>query len=169
MMEAPDLWHLLDRTVRRWLDGTRLGRVHVQGLMRAKLVIIPKVAGQDTPQMLFPRHNDLIETCAADTPNEALHVRILPRTPRGDHDLVDAHVMHPLPNDRAVNAITVPEEVAWRVISGERLDHLLGGPRCCGVLGDVAVHDAPALMSQDHEHEEDPERHGRDGEEIQGD
>jgi hypothetical protein len=59
--------------------------------MRAKLVIIPKVASQDTPQMLFPQHDDLIETFATDTPNEALHVRILPRTPRDNHDLVDAH------------------------------------------------------------------------------
>jgi len=55
-----------------------------------------------------------------------------------------------------------------RTIPGTRFDDLLCGPLCCGVFGDVEVHDAAALVSQNDEVEEHLEGDGWDGEEVTG-
>jgi hypothetical protein len=111
MMQPSDFWHLLDWTECGRLDGARRGRVHVQGSMRAKPVIILEVPDQEAPQMLVPQHDYLVETFPADTANEALHVRVLPRTPGRNHDLLDAQVPDPLPKRRAVDTVPIAQEI----------------------------------------------------------
>jgi hypothetical protein len=52
---------------------------------------------------------------------------------------------------------------------GESFDNLLRRPGGSGGIGDLEVHDLPAMMQQDHEHVEHPEGRGRYGEEVDGD
>ena len=47
--------------------------------MRPKLLVIGKVAGQEPPQMVLVQHDDMIQTRAANTPDESFDVGILPR------------------------------------------------------------------------------------------
>ena len=54
-------------------------------------------------------------------------------------------------------------------LPGEGLHELLRRPLGRGGVGDVDVKDAPPLMRQDHEDEQDLEQHGGDDEEVHGD
>lgn len=67
------------------------------------------------------QHDDMVKEVTADTPDESFHVRILPRAPGGDHDLLDAHVSHPLPKRRAVDAVPIAQQVARALLPWEGL------------------------------------------------
>jgi len=84
-------------------------------------------------------------------------------------NLGDAHAVNPSPKLAAVDAVSIAEEVARRRVIGERFDNLLRRPGGSGGIGDVEVHDLPAMMQQDHEYVEDPEGRGRYDEEVDGD
>jgi HPt (histidine-containing phosphotransfer) domain-containing protein/CheY-like chemotaxis protein len=69
----------------------------------------------------------------------------------------------------AINAVSVPQEIVRRIVPGKRFDHLLRRSLCNGMLGDIDVHETSSLGRQDHQHEQHPERHRGDREEIEGD
>jgi hypothetical protein len=68
-----------------------------------------------------------------------------------------------------VDAVPVTQQPSRSGVLGEGFDELLGGPRGAGMLGDVDVHDAAAFMRNQYEHEEQPARQRREGEEIHRD
>src|SRR5207245_10581840 len=111
----------------------------------------------------------LIQTLPPDTADEPLDIRVLPRRAGGSHHFIDAHMAHTLPKMSAVDAVPVAEERAWRLVPRKRLDHLLGRPLGCWMLSDIEVYNASALVSQDDEDEEHPERHRRHHKALQGD
>ena len=45
------------------------------------MVVIEEVVTQQPPQVILVQHDDMVEALAAQGPDEALHVRILPRRP----------------------------------------------------------------------------------------
>ena len=94
------------------------------------------------------------------------YVGILPRAERTRHDLGDAEAGDPPPHLLVVDAVPVSQKPSGSGVLREGVDQLLGGPRRGGVLGHVDVHDAAAVMRDQHEHEEHAARQGRDGEEI---
>jgi hypothetical protein len=57
--------------------------------------------------MALVQDNHVVQAFAADTPDQAFDVRILPGTPGGDEDLFDPLVPHPLPKVSPVDTITV--------------------------------------------------------------
>ena len=61
MMQAGNLRNRDDLAQRRCLHVTRRRRVAIQGQMRPGIVIILKIPGQDSVQMSFVEHNDVIE------------------------------------------------------------------------------------------------------------
>jgi hypothetical protein len=54
-------------------------------------------------------------------------------------------------------------------IPRKRLHDLLGGPLRRGRVGHVEANDPSPIVGQDHEDEQDPERHRGDREEVNGD
>jgi hypothetical protein len=70
-------------------------------------MIVLEVFGQELPQMALVQDDHMVQAVAANTPNQSLDVRILPRAPGGDHSLLDAHMPHPLPKGRSINAIPI--------------------------------------------------------------
>jgi hypothetical protein len=58
-------------------------------------------------------------------------------------------VPHPLPKRAAVDTISVPQEIARRLVPWECVHDLLRRPFCCGMLSDVKMDDSPAVMGQD--------------------
>jgi hypothetical protein len=80
-----------------------------------------------------------------DTPNQPLDKGILPRTPWCDQDFFDPHVPHALPKGGSINEIPIAKQVSRDVIPRKCLQHLLGGPLCRGMLGDIKVHDAARI------------------------
>jgi hypothetical protein len=70
----------------------------------------------------------------------------LPRAPGSGQDLLDAEVRHALVEGRAVDVISVAQQVARRVGVRKRLDHLLRRPLRRGVGRDMEVKDPAAIV-----------------------
>jgi hypothetical protein len=65
-----------------------------------------------------------------------------------------------------VDPVTIPEEIDGRGLLREGFDKLLSRPGGGGMLGDVEVDDAPAVVSEHDEDEEGPEASGGYGEKV---
>jgi hypothetical protein len=76
---------------------------------------------------------------------------------------------HAVPKLLAVDVVTVAEEIGWGGLVRKGVDDLLSGPVRGGVLGDIEVEDAPAMVSEHDEDEEHTQVRGGNGEEVDGD
>jgi hypothetical protein len=166
VMQTADVWDLDNRATRWRLDRPRDGRILVQGEIRAPRVIVSEVALEVAVQRALVPHDDVIEALAPKRADHAFNERILPgRTSRRQHFL-DAHLLHGPPKIRSVNRVTIPDGESWRGVPRPRLAELLRGPRRSRMCRDVHVDDAASVVSQRHEHKQDAERDGGDGEEV---
>jgi hypothetical protein len=84
-------------------------------------------------------------------------------------DLVDPHGRHPVPVLLPIDLVSISEEVRRRGLVREGVHELLSSPGGGGMLGDVEVDDAPAVVSEHDEDEEDAEASGGHGEEVDRD
>ena len=116
--------------------------------------------------MAFAENQNVIQTLAPDRADEPLREGILPRAVRGREDFLDPHAFHSVPKLRAVDLVTVAQEIRGRGVVREGVDELLGGPGGGGMLGHVEVDDAPAVVSEHDENKEDAQARGWDREEI---
>jgi hypothetical protein len=66
--------------------------------------------------MALVQDDHVVQAVATDTPDEAFHRGILPRTPRGDERFFDPHVPYPLPKRGAVDTVPVVHEIAGRFV-----------------------------------------------------
>jgi hypothetical protein len=137
--------------------------------MRARGVVVGKVAAQQPSEMPFVDHDDVIEAFASNRTDDALGERILPGRPRGDEDLVHPQASHPPYEDVAVDGVPIAEQVLGRGVFREAFDQSLGGPGGGGVVGDVDLDEFSPGVSKNQEAEEQVEGEGRDDEEVDGD
>jgi hypothetical protein len=79
MMQASDHGHLDDSTLVGALHQSRLRCVLLQGKVSPATVVVGEVVSQQVTQVRFVLDHTMVEALAAQGPNEALHVRILPR------------------------------------------------------------------------------------------
>jgi hypothetical protein len=68
-----------------------------------------------------------------------------------------------------IDTIAIAKKISRRCIPRKRLHDLLAGPLRRGRVGHVEVNDPSPIVGQDHEDEQDPERHCGDREEVNGD
>ena len=108
----------------------------------------------------------VIQALTPDRADEALSEGILPRALRRREHLLDPHSLQAVLKRLTVDAIAVAEEVGQRGLVGKGIHDLLGGPVGSGMLGHVEVNDAPAMVSEHDENEEDAQMRGGDREEI---
>jgi hypothetical protein len=76
----------------------------------------------------FSDHDDVVEAVPPNGPDHALTVRILPWGPRRGEDLLDAHRTHSTNEVRAIDLVSVPNDVLRRRVVGEGIDQLLACP-----------------------------------------
>ena len=169
MMQAADFGKRHDRALRRRLDGPAVGRILVEREMSASLMIVREVAGQGAAQVSFAQDDDMIETLAADRADEPLRVGVLPRAGGRRQHFTNPHALQPLPERVTIDAVAIAEEVGRRGVVWEGVDDLLGGPGARGMFGHVEVEDAPAVVGEHDEDEENAEPSGGNGEEIDRD
>jgi len=100
VMEPPEFGYCDHLPALGTLDRPWLWTIHRQGQRRPPRMIRGKVMRQDTREMARVEDVHMVQALAADTPNQPLHRGMLPRTPRGDDDFLEAHVPHPLPKGR---------------------------------------------------------------------
>jgi hypothetical protein len=110
----------------------------------------------------FAEDEHVIQTLAPDRTDDALGKRILPRAVRGREDFLDPHTLHSVPKLLAKDPVTVAQEIGRRRVVRESVDNLLGRPGRGGMLGDIEVEDAPAVVGEHDQDEEDAQaRWGR--------
>jgi hypothetical protein len=87
-------------------------------------------------------------------------------TPGRRENLVDAQASHAAPEGFAEDSVAITQQVRGRGVVREGVDDLLRRPGGGRVLGDVEVHHAPPVMSEDEQHKEYAQARGGHGEEV---
>ena len=166
MVQATDLGQL-DHHPGLWRrHRARLRGVLDEGQMGSGAVVVGEVACENPAKMALAKDDYVVETLAADGSDQALDEGVLPRGPRGAHDLVDAHSFDATAKRYAKDGVAIPHEKPRRAGLGKCLHDLLSGPGGGRMLGQVEVQDATAIVSEDDENVEHAEGGGRDCEEI---
>src|SRR5437773_10121042 len=165
-MKSSDLRDRDDAPARWRLHVARMGAVVVEGLMRARGVVVREVTAQQASEMPFVDHDDVIEAFPSNRPDDALREWILPGRAGGDEDLANPHAFHPPYEHVAVDGVPIAEQVLGRCLFREVLDKLLGGPGGGWVVGDVDLDEFSTVVSKDQESEEQAAGEGRDDEEV---
>src|SRR2546425_437987 len=168
-MKAAELRNRNDAPGRWRSHFSRTRAVVVEGLMRAGGVVVREVSAQQTSEMLFVDHDDVIEAFPSNRADDALGEGILPGRSRGDEDLAHRQALHPSYEHVAVDGVPIAEQILRRCLFREALDQLVGGPGGGGVVGDVDLDDFSPVVAKDQESEEQVEGEGWDDEEIDGD
>src|SRR6266478_4229144 len=110
----------------------------------------------------------MIQALASDRADEALREGVLPRALGRRQDFIDPYALHAVPEHVTVDRVAIAEEIGGRGVLREGVDDLLGGPVGSGVFGHVEVDDAPAMVNEHDEHEEDAQTRGGNREEVEG-
>jgi hypothetical protein len=155
VMQAADHRNGFDVAVVVGDNGTHVWRILAERQVRPRRVIVRNVFAQDTHEMALAQDDDAVEALAANGADHPLAIRILPWRSWSGLDLFDAHGVNALDEVRAVDAIVVAEQKPRRGIDGEGVDDLLCSPARVGMLSDIEMYDAPAVVSQDDEHVQD--------------
>jgi hypothetical protein len=169
MMKATDFWNRDDLAEFRPLNWSAVGWVLVERQVSAGPMIGGEVRGQDASQMALGDNDDVVQALASHRANEPLGERVLPGAVRGRDDFTDPHPLDALAKRVPVDAVATAEKITRRRIVPERVDELPGGPGGGGMLGDVEVNEAPAVVGEHDEDEEDAEPSSGHGEEIDRD
>ncbi len=168
-MQATDFGGRHDRAYLGALDGSHVGRVFLEREVSSGAVIVGEVAGQDAAQVPLAEHKDMVQAFPPHGANEPFHEGILPRTLGGREDFANPHALDAAAERIAVDLVAIAEEIGRRGVVWEDVDDLLGGPGRGGVLGDVEVEDAPAMVSEHDEDEQYAQLRSGHGEEIDRD
>ena len=155
MMQTPDLRNRDDWAEFRRLDWPSVRRVLVEREMSSSAVIVREVRGQDATQVAFAQDDDMIEALAPHGADDPFRKRILPRTPRRREDFSDAQTFDTMSKRLAVDRVAIAEEISRRGVVGEGLHDLLGRPFGGGMLGHVEVDEAPTMVGEHDQDEED--------------
>src|SRR5437879_1458389 len=146
-----------------------VGCILVEREVSARPVVVREVAGESAAQVPFAEDEDVIQTLAPDGADEPLREGILPGAVSRREDFTYVHALHALAKRVAVDGVAIAEKKGRGRIVRERVDDLLGRPGSSGILGDVEVEDAPAIMCEHDKGEQDPQPHSGNDEEINGD
>jgi hypothetical protein len=110
-----------------------LGRAELRGVLAKRevgpgSVIVLEVVSKDASQVLLSENDDMVEAVSPKSPDHPLTVRILPRATRRGEDLLDPHRTHASNEVRALDLVSVPNDVPGRRVVGEGIDQLLACP-----------------------------------------
>src|SRR5882762_8206271 len=169
MVEATDFANRDDLAEFRPLNWAAVGRILVEREVSTRLVIVREVAGQEAAQVPFAKDEDVIQALAPDGADEPLREGVLPWAVRRREDFTDAHALHALPEHVTVDRVAIAEEIGRGGVVREGVHDLLGRPGSGGMLGDIEMEDAPAVVGEHDEDEQNAQARGGNSEEIDGD
>jgi hypothetical protein len=102
--------------------------IHLQRPVRAPMMLILEGTSQDPLEMRLVQGRHVVQAFAAEPADEALGVGVLPRTPRGDHDVLDPHMPHSLPKRGTVDAVPIAQQIPQGLAPRGGIHDLAGGP-----------------------------------------
>jgi hypothetical protein len=132
-------------------------------------VVVHEVASQGAAQVPFAKDEHVIQTLAPDGANEPLREGVLPRALRCREDFTVPHARHALLEHVTVDRVAIAEEIGRGGVVREGVHDLLGRPSGGGMLGDIEVEDAAAVVGEHDEDEQHTQARGGNREEIDGD
>src|SRR6266478_1700363 len=122
--------------------------------MSSGIEIVAEISFENPSQMQFYEDDDVVEAVSANASDEPFRKRILPRTLRSCKHLFNAHSLNPAAELITVDSVSVTDQIARCSVFRKRFDDLLSRPFRGGMFGHIEVDHTPALMCQDHEHEQ---------------
>ena len=131
-------------------------------------MIVVDVSAQDSPEVSLVEDDHVIETLAPNASNDPFDVGALPRGARRRRNLLDVESRNAPFEVRPVDSIPVSQQVTRRRIPRKSINDLLRGPLCRRMLRDIEMDDAPAIVTENDENEQNPEGGGRQREEVDG-
>jgi hypothetical protein len=90
-------------------------------------MIVVEVLGQDSAQIPFVEHDDMVQTIAAYAADNSFTIRILPRTAWCDWDFFNTHAFDTLGEVVPIDAVAIANEKTKCFLVREGVDDLLGG------------------------------------------
>src|SRR5215468_9952459 len=114
--------------------------------MRSGAMIVAEVRFQDPAQVVFSKHDYVVQTLSADGADQSLHESILPRAARRRDHFLDLHSRHSPPKLLAVDLVTISQQEPRSSLIWKSLDDLLHSPGGGRMLGHVEVqHTTPVV------------------------
>jgi hypothetical protein len=153
-----------DRAARRCRDASGYWRIFIERQMRPRFQVVLDVGTQHAAQSTRVGDNDVIEALAANGSDQPLGVRVLPWRAWRCEDFLDAD-RRGRGGPGMERRISIVDQITC-LVPGKRFAELLRRPRRRRMVRDRDVHDPAPLVSEDHEHEQQPARGCRDDEEI---
>src|SRR5215813_262092 len=143
------------------------GRPLSQRSMRAPVVEIADIFGQDLLQMELIENENVIQALGSDGSHPALGYGIGSRRPEWCANLGNTNIAHPTIECGTVTAVAVMNKKSWRLaIPSAAFDHLLSRPRGSGIRRHLHVENLPAGVIDHEEHVQRSERDRSDAEEV---
>ena len=96
--------------------------------MRTIRVVVPEVATENSNQMYFVQHDDVIKTFTSDRAYDAFCVSVLPRGAWCSLYFLNSQIGNPRANDISVYAVTFSDKESWCFVEGKGLGKLLRSP-----------------------------------------
>src|SRR5882672_7761920 len=155
MVEATDFANRDNPAEFRLLNWPAVGRILVERQVSARPVVVREVASQGTAEVLLAEDDDVIQTLTPNGADEALREGVLPRAVRRRQDFTDAHALEALAEHVTVDRVAVAKEVGGGGVVREGVHDLLGRPGRGGMLGDIEVEDAPPVVGERDEDEDE--------------
>src|ERR1700747_3326887 len=107
--------------------------------MRSRSVIVIQIRTKYTTERAFVEHEHVVQALPPNRTNDALDVGPLPGGARGAQHFVDTHVSHLSPEGIAEDGIAVAQQVARKLVKGERFSQLLSRPFRRRISGHISV------------------------------
>jgi hypothetical protein len=101
-------------------------RAFFKAQVRPVFMIILEIRTKNSSQASYVQDDDMACTLSPDRAFHSLDKWILPGTLRGRDHLFDAHAVHSIAEEDAIDPVPVPQQILWRRIPGESLHDLLG-------------------------------------------
>src|SRR5262249_49954029 len=127
--------------------------------MNARFIIIPSIPTQNPAQVRLPKYDHVVEAFPSDRADQPLDVRVLPRRLGSSRLVPNAHGTQPLPEDRTIRGIPVPNEIARCTIPGKRLGDLARNPLRGRICRHPERYPQSTSVTQNHKTIEQPERY----------
>src|SRR5690348_5069559 len=119
--------------------------------------------------MSLAKHNDMIEQLSPKRTNQPFSIAVLPRRPRRRRSDANAHCAKPPKEDRAIDAVTITNDICRRFLPAAGLSQLASKPFSRRVCCHSQPHDLASMVTQDQKSIEQPEGNDRHHKEIDRD
>ena len=135
--------------------------------MRAPVVEIADILGQDLLQMALVEYQNVVQALGPDRSHPALGDGVGSRRSEWRAKLGNTNIAHPTIECGTITAAAVMNEKSWWLaIPSTAFDNLLSRPRGGGIRRHVHVENLPAGVSDHEEHLQRSERDRSDAEEV---